>query len=249
MNRNLVSGSGGRPLAERRACLTIDSLVKRGTLSAIAMILASATHSNLAAARVTTEQCGPWRISTFGNHDYRRPPRALLADVERNHFTLAAQGFVPGKSLTDSGGDLHYTLNVFPNHHPALVAAANLTARLGSNQPKGMRPIECYFDRALRFARDDLVVVGLYADWLIKQKRPSEAAFRTDQMVEMADGNPAIHHAAGLLYLELGDHGKALTQAHRAADLGWPKQDLADKLRAGGHWLDSPIIGSSPSRP
>ena len=49
-----------------------------------------------------------------------------------------------------------YTLNVFPNHHRALMALIKLAKKEKTNRPRDMGyTVECRFDRAERFAPND----------------------------------------------------------------------------------------------
>lgn len=200
-------------------------------------------------AQVNLQTCGNTLHRTYGPFDYRAATKFQKDIVENAHFTPEVESLARGKTNNHVGPDLAYTLSVLPNHHRALAAVVRLTERTGTDQPQGMRPVECYFDSALRFARDDLVVHGLYAEWLIKKKRTAEAEVRLDQLVTMAAENPNIHYVVGLLYLQIEKFDKALRQAHRADELGWPRQDLAEKLRSGGHWRDRPTVPAEPRTP
>ena len=202
-----------------------------------------------AQAQVNPQICGNTIHATYGPFDYRSATKFQRDIVENAHFTPEVESLLRGKTNNHVGPDLAYTLSVLPNHHRALIAVVRLTEKMGTDQPKGMRPVECYFDTALRFARDDLVVHALYAEWLIKKKRLGEAEVHLDQLVKMAGNSPNIHYIAGLLYLQLEKFDKALQQAHRADELGWPRQELAEKLRAGGHWRDRPAAPGEPRTP
>lgn len=212
-------------------------------------ITALAVGLGAAQAQVSPQICGQIGGRSYGPFDYRSAGKFERNIVENAHFTPEVEALIRGKTNNHVGPDLSYTLNVFPNHHRALVAAVRLTEKLKTDQPKGMRTIECYFERALRFARDDLIVEGLYAEWLVNKGRLKEAEVRIDQWLQQAGDNPALHYSAGLLYLELGNPEKALAQAQRAELLGWPQKDLAEKLRAGGHFRDAPGAAPAASSP
>ncbi len=202
-----------------------------------------------AQAQVNPETCGQIGGGNYGPFDYRSAGKFERNIVERAHFTPEVEALIRGKTNNHVGPDIRYTLGMFPNHHRALVAAVRLTEKMKTDQPSGMLTIECYFERALRFARDDLIVEGLYADWLIKKGRRAEAEVRIDQWLPKAENNPALQYSAGLLYLALGNPEKALAQAQRAQALGWPQKELAEKLRAGGHWRDPPQAAPAASAP
>ena len=57
---------------------------------------------------------------------------------------------------------------------------------------------------------------------------------------EHAKDNPLSHFNIGLLYFEMGRHDLALDRAHAALALGYPRQDLVDKLKAVGKWAEPP---------
>lgn len=218
-----------------------------GTFSLAVLVLTAGVGG--AQAQVTPQMCGQIGGRSYGPFDYRTAGKFERNIVENAHFTPEVEALIRGKTNNHVGPDLSYTLNVFPNHHRALVAAVRLTEKLKTDQPAGMRTIECYFERALRFAREDLIVEGLYADWLIKKGRRKEAEIRIDQWLPQAADNPALQYSAGLLYLELGNTEKALAQAHRAEALGWPQKELAEQLRASGHWRDLPAATPAASAP
>ena len=197
-------------------------------------------------SEVNPETCGNTFHNTYGPFDYRSATKFQRNIVENAHFTTEVEVFLRGKTSNHVGADIAYTLSVLPNHHRALVATVRLTEKLGTDQPPKMRPIECYFASALRFAPSDLVVQGLYVDWLIRKKRTGEAEVRLDQLVAKAADNPNIHYTAGLLYLQLEKYDKALHQAHRAEELGWQQTELADKLRTKDQWRERPVPPRTP---
>lgn len=213
--------------------LTHRSLARFWLCLALAAAAASSPR-----AQVSAQLCGPvWGTNHFGPWDYRKP-QGNLGVVERAHFTLEVEQLIRGKT-GPIGSDLNYTLRSFPNHHRALVAATRLAKRYNKDQPNGMEwTLECYFERALRFASDDFVVRGLYAQWLVQQGRRAEAEAQLAIAVDFAKDAPAWQYAAGLIYLELGDHERALSLAHRALKLGWQGHELKDRLVAAGRWRD-----------
>lgn len=190
-------------------------------------------------AAVTAQQCGPvWGTRHWGPFDYRRPVAGAggVGIVENAHFTPWVEAGLGGKT-GPIGGDLNYTLRAFPNHHRALVTMTKVTRRENKDRLPGMEwPVECYFERALRFAKDDVVVYMLYAQWLGERKRPDEARIMLGAALPLAGDNPQTHYNIGLIYFELGDHEAARQQAVKAQGMGWPLTALADQLRAAGHW-------------
>ena len=134
--------------------------------------------------------------------------------------------------------DVGYTLAVFPNHHRALMTMVRLGERHKTNKPPGTsRTIECYFQRAIVFASDDLLVRVIFADYLAKQGHKELAVAQVDYVLKRTE-SPFIHYSIGGILFELGDFERALKQAHKAAALGLERNGLEEALRAKGVWKD-----------
>ena len=202
---------------------------------------ASAAHAQQADTR-----CGSVTSTSFGPFDYRTERDKVLL-VEQHHFTPEVENLIRGIS-GPLGGELHYVLATTPNHHRALLALVRLGERQHSQQPYGTKwVIECYFDRALRFRPDDTVARVIYATFLVKQGRSTDAKQQLQRAANDASDNGFGQYNIGLVYLEMKDYENALVQAHRALALGFTRTDLMDKLKAAGRWRDSeiaPVNGS-----
>jgi tetratricopeptide (TPR) repeat protein len=183
--------------------------------------------------------CGPIYIKHFGPYDYRTERFGQLQKVEDFHFTPEVEAGLRGKNTAMLGADIDYTLKASPNHHRALITVSRVTALAKTNRINGMEwPVACYFDRAIRYRPDDNVVRMLYAQFLNDRKRTKDAVAQLDAALQSAGDNPFTHYNLGLLYFETGEFGKSLAQAHKALDYGFPRQDLAEKLKARGMWKD-----------
>ncbi|MFP5406737.1 MAG: tetratricopeptide repeat protein, partial [Gammaproteobacteria bacterium] len=181
--------------------------------------------------------CGPLQ-NHFGPFDYRTAPHADRSIVERFHFTPSVETLKRGNTGS-IGGDLNYTLRVFPNHARALAAMARYAARLGSTKVPGAEyPAECYFDRAIRFAPDDAQVRALYADFLIQFKRPKDARDQLEAAERLNPSSPPILYNLALAWNALGDNDKAVPLARRAYAGGVQFPGLREKLKASGAWRD-----------
>ncbi len=192
--------------------------------------------------------CGPL-TNAFGPWEYRADHfvplpgdqmshAGKLALVEGAHFTPEVQSLVRGHSAS-IGGDLDYTLRAFPNNARALLAMMRYGERLKAAQVPGARySVECYFVRATVFKPDDVVVRMLFATFLDKQNRRSEALTQLAAAREWAGDDPLAHYNLGLLYFQFGDADKALDEAHKALALGLPRTELKDKLAAAGKWVE-----------
>jgi tetratricopeptide (TPR) repeat protein len=165
------------------------------------------------------------------------------------HFTPQVESLIRGQT-GHLGQDIAYTLSVFPNHHRALIAGMRLAEREKVAKPSGMKySIDCYFERAMGFARDDNVTRLIYASHLSKSSRTQEALGIVDAVVATAEDNAFTHFNAGLLFLEFGAFDKALTQAHRAAELGFGNPALKNRLQAAGKWVEPTPVAADETRP
>ena len=217
---------------------------------AAAFALALMASTAPAAAQTAAEVSCGGLANAFGPFDYRSdhfklppgdqyPYAYKLNLVEIAHFTPEVEALLRGKSTHLPGPDIDYTLRAFPNHHRALITLSRLAERTKIPAPAGLpRPIECYFDRAVRFVPDDSIVRLIFANYLIRRARLPEARGHIEAALRVAGDNPFTHYNIGLSFFEAGDHAAALTQAHRAMALGFPRADLKQKLVAVGRWTD-----------
>jgi tetratricopeptide (TPR) repeat protein len=159
--------------------------------------------------------------------------------VEAYHFTPEVEALVRGKSSSSVAADITYLMRTSPNHHRGLMAIVRLSEKTKSPQPPQLQySVECYFDRAVRFKRDDTVVRVLYAQYLQRHKRTPEALAQLQAATEFARENALSHFNIGLTYFELGDYAHALEQAHKARALGLERPELEERLKAKGAWKD-----------
>ena len=220
-------------------------MLKRCTSGAglvLAMIAALAAPSAQAQGHRSlpdspTGLCGPLE-NAYGPYDYRTAPRDRIEIVERFHFTRDVETLQRGASSHHVAGDLDYTMRAIPNHHRALYAMGRYGLMLGTARvPRGRYPVECYFDRAVRFAPDDIQVRALYANFLIRNKQPKEAK-RQLEAAERLDGNPQELYNVGLAWADLGENEKAAEYARRAYDGGVKVPALRERLKAAGAWRE-----------
>lgn len=204
---------------------------------ALAFVLcACAMWVDPAFSQVDANTCGPIR-NHYGPYDYRTQ-RDKLQIVEDHHFTPEVEALIRGKDgyLVR---DIAYTLHTSPNHHRALMSLARLAERLKTPQPERLsRPVECYFERAIRFTPDDTVVRILYAQFLTKNNRSNEALQQLEVAITYAKDSAFSHYNIGLAYFDMGQFDKALTQAHKAAELGMERTELADMLKGANKWQE-----------
>ncbi len=205
-------------------------LLGAGTASSLLLALASA-------AQAQTPACGTLE-NHYGPFDYRTQ-RDKLEIVERYHFTPSVESLRAGASTTRLGGDISYLLATSPNHHRGLLAMMRLAEREKSPHPKNLRySVDCYFDRAIRFQRNDTTVRMLYAQYLQKQKRTPEALAQLQVASDIAKDNGFTNYNIGLVYFEMGQYDLALAQAHKAKALGFDQPELAQMLAAKNKWKE-----------
>lgn len=228
--KTIAAPQGAAPCAPLRTGFATCAAV-----AALALGLLAATG---AMAQGGEAKCGnPFVNNNFGPFDYRTASKSQLKIVEEVHFTPRIEQLQPGARVL--GDDIGYTLNIFPNHHRALIAMTQLAQREKTAKPeKSSYTIECWYDRGTRFRPDDNVVRVLYAQYLGKEKRTDEAMAQLDTASQNAQDNPFSHYNIGLLYFELGNHERALQQAHKAMALGMTRPDLANLLKREGKWRE-----------
>lgn len=226
-------------------CLPTNRKVAMGLLAALTLLGATG-----AGAQTGPEACGNPFVNHYGPRDYRTTTPQGRAIVENVHFTPGIESMTrPGTTMfRDMAGDVAYTLGVYPNHHRALLTMARLSQRWKRDPPPGTdRTVECWFDRAVRYTPDDTVARALYAQFLHQSQRNSEAVAQLNIAVGQAGDNPLSHYNLGLLYLEAGQPGKALQQAHRARALGMTRPELQLALEKAGRWAEPDAAPTPPT--
>lgn len=213
-------------------------------LMAAVIVLGAATG-----VRANVEDCGPL-ANHFGPFDFRTAPAESRQLVERYHFTPRVETLSGGQSAGTPGGDIAYTLHVFPNHHRALASLIRLARHDSTTKPRGMRySVACYFDRAERFAPNDAVVKSLHGIYLMQTGRNQDAVGKMKEALELAGDNANIHYNLGLAYFALKDYDKALASAHKAYRLGFQLPGLRNKLVKVGKWQDQLPVTKPDAKP
>lgn len=205
-------------------------------------ITATLFFTSFAMAQTGETMCGNPFKSWFGPYDYRAAPKDALSNVETHHFSSDVEQLKRGVTtdVLNLGQDIAYVLGVFPNHHRALLAMMRLSEKDKNDQPRNSgRPIECWFDRAVRFAKDDTVARLMYALWLRKKGRVEESIYQTKTAEADAEDNPLTHYNVGISYFELGQYDQAAAAARRAQELGMARPDLINRLKSINRWTES----------
>ena len=205
---------------------------------ALASLLALVSIAG-AQAQQAVNDCGPILRGPgeTGPFDYRTQ-RGALEIVERFHFTPRVEALLSGRSST-VGGDLSYLMRTSPNHHRGLLAIMRFVERSRSPQPRDMQySIDCYFERAIRFAPDDVIVRMLFARHLGTLKNVAAAKSQLEFATTLAGDNGLTHFNIGMTYFDLGLFPEALVRAHAAREYGFPRLELEARLREKGHWSE-----------
>lgn len=188
------------------------------------------------------ELIGPGHHGPF---DYRSPPpQAIIANVEMNHFNghlasmLKGNDYYYGSGGGSVAGGFDYTLRVFPNHHRALKALIDLSQRKKNVQRlNGLNwSVECYFERAIRYIPDDVVVRQIYAMFLNNQGRTSDAEYQIELIIEDAEINPQLAYNIGLFYAKWRKWDMARKFANIAYRGGFNLPGLREILTQNRQW-------------
>lgn len=186
-------------------------------------------------------QCGTLR-NHYGPYDYTNPLHVSerLEIVERVHFTSQVETLERGATSVYPMDDIDYVLRAFPNHHRALYAMAREYLKWKTPPAsRGIYSADCYFRRAIAFRADDGMVRLVYGIYLAKSNRLDEALEQYQAAVRLMDHSSEAHYNLGLLYLRLGQTDKAVEEARRAYELGYPLPGLRDQLIERGVWKKS----------
>lgn len=203
----------------------------------------------LASASALAEDCGDL-TNHYGPFDYTRPEnKDKLPTVESYHFTREVEALIGGKS-SSLGGDIDYTLGVFPNHHRALSSMSKLYVRNKNRRPEGAtRSMECYFDRAQRLNPKDSVVLLLDGIYNYKLGKMDKALEKTKAAAELSPDSSQVNYNLGLIYLEKKDYASALKHAQAAYAKNFPLPGLKKKLERAGKWVPPPATAEPTVEP
>ncbi len=206
-----------------------DRLKLKGCVLAVLLAVAIDGHAQ-------SLDCGDF-TGHYGPFDYRTADKKLRDRIEQYHFTPDVAALRKGASTTNIAGDISYTLAVFPNHPRALMAISDLARKEKTRKPKGSRyDVDCWFERALRFAPDDATVHLVLGVSKLKDGVPAVAVKELDIAAKAFPDNPMVHYNLGLAYLDLKDYDKAREEAQKAYDLGAQLPGLRDMLKRANKW-------------
>lgn len=198
-------------------------------------------------AETSDYACGALQ-NAYGPYDYRSD-KDKLPIVVGAHFTPEVANLIKGSS-GPIGGDIDYTLRAIPNHPAALLAMVRLGEKEKKNKPAGARySVECYLNRANRFRNDDSMVKMIYASYLAKNGQGNDALRYLNDAADLGEESANLYYNMGLIYLDLKQYDKALTNAHRTYQMGFPLPGLRDRLKKAGKWSEPKPIAETLSEP
>lgn len=177
----------------------------------------------------------------YGPYDYRSSPPSLRKVVEVPHFPPKVESLKAGNTSITPGGDIAYTLRVFPNHHRALMSMMKLAEKEKTDKPRdSTHSMACWLERAERYQPDDQMVKALYGVYLSKKGKKQEALKKLDAAVDLGETTANVDYNIGLAYFEIGEFDKSLQSAHRAYAANFPLPGLREKLKRAGKWQEAP---------
>jgi hypothetical protein len=177
-------------------------------------------------------------FGSVGPFDYRTATAGAKRLVEMFHFTTNVETLQSGNS-GPLGGELDYTLRVFPNHARALMSMIRLGQRDKTIKPQGAHyTVECYVERAVEFKPDDTAIRQLRGIYYSMHRNYDKAIADFQLVIEQQPDNANAHYNLGLAYFEIGNYEGAVAEAKRANALGFPLAGLRNKLKAKAKWKD-----------
>ena len=211
--------------------------------SFIVAFIALSVSSSLQAANYCGElknAYGPFDYTDSANRSGNNASQSPLELVESAHFTPSVEHLIKGNTAS-LGGDLAYTLRVFPNHHRALMSIGKLALRDKKLRADGASySVECFFDRAIRFKPDDGVVRMVYGIYLSQSGNLEKAIEQMEEAVRLQPENANVNYNLGLLYMKKKNYEQANIYAKKAYKLGFPLPGLKNKLIDAGKWSEAP---------
>lgn len=172
----------------------------------------------------------------FGPFDYllRNNFREQLGVVEEFHFNEDVENLRKGLSGTPMG-DIHYTLQTWPNHHRALNSALRYRLQhrelwsVGDNTSQNY-PAECYLQRAMNFSPNDPIPYMLHGLLMHQMKQYDVALKSYRQAVRLQPNDLITQYNMGLTLVELKKFAEAQQIANKVYAADFPLPGLKRKL-------------------
>lgn len=182
---------------------------------------------------------GPFDYTTLTKED--SAPGHRLGIVENAHFTAEVENLISGKtSGANPSGDLHYTLNAWPNHHRALLSVIRFQLNINNNLTphKLSTPPECYLQRAINFSPADAITYSLYGYYLHKIGQQEKAAIYYKKALTLDPDNTKFAYSFSLVLIDLKRYKDAVKYAKIAYQNPKTPTGLKQKLEKSGFWYE-----------
>ncbi|CAN7659771.1 ABC transporter permease [Pseudoduganella sp. LjRoot289] len=218
--------------------MTTLAKMASGALLAASLAVLGGLANTVSAANTSNEYCGDLK-NAYGPYDYRKGKSEFAENlnlVEVGHFNSDVENGIKGITGT-LGQELDYALRAFPNHARALDTLQRVALRDRVYiLPGARRPVECYFNRAVRFAPDDPAVYSLYGNYLSGLGRGKEALNMFATAAALDPENPTLNYNLGLLHFKDKNYQLANKYAQIAYAAGFPLPGLKKMLTEAGKW-------------
>lgn len=207
-------------------------------VSQLVLMILGTTYLHDAGAQVLLAECGEL-VNAYGPYDYANASdrEERLKIVESYHFTSKVENLVEGQTGA-LVNDLDYTLRAFPNHTRALWAMVRYQMSSGKRWSPGDRyfPLECYFDRALRFRPNDAAVWMVYGMYFAREGNYQASIEKYERALTLQPDSAEINYNFGLALFETKQYARSRKLAEKAYELGYPLLGLMNMLRRAGYW-------------
>ncbi len=161
-----------------------------------------------------------------------------LRNIEIRHFTPEVEQLVAGKSTTNIGADIFFTLRYFPNHHRALYSMMRYQLKKRGRADNSIPKIECFLERATDFTPKDANVHFIYGIFFHRKGLLNRAVEKYHIAEKLKPNSAMIQYNMGLLYVDMKNTKQARLHAKKAYALGHPFPGLKNKLIKLGVWND-----------
>jgi tetratricopeptide (TPR) repeat protein len=208
------------------------------SLSVCAPLEAAEQSAGLPEQEQRAIECGSLQ-NAVGPWDYRlRESNGRMSwdhnDNIMHHYNPATYRMREGEYSQRVMHDLDFMVRNWPNHLPTLQALMQYEAAGGRTY--GYRTVACYFERARRFAPDDVAVMLLEGRYYTKTKKLDRARESYEAAIELMPDSADVNYNSGLFYLEVKEYDKAVKHAVAAYDAGYPLPGLRNRLEKLGKW-------------
>lgn len=113
----------------------------------------------------------------------------------------------------------------------------DLAAKEKTAKPLGAKfSVECYFERAVRFAPKDAIVRVLHGVYLTKSGQMQQALSEYKEAEKLEPENAGVLYNLGIFYFKQKNYEKSRNYAKKAYAHGFPLLGLKNMLERAGKW-------------